>query len=377
MSNTKIASILQNRNSASRSNITISQSEVDNYNSNKLSSTTKSKLKITLRNNDTMELFVEDYLTLECYDEDDTFFSSGIVYFGDYYGTLSILGLIDLDSILDDNGLTISDITRADLILYSRRGLLSGNFHIYGIDSYYLASTITSSGEYIIPLLDIYDSDSDTTFFIEPDSSFYDYDIIYDFESIVEVDAPTPISIFIDTPPTKTTYYEGETFIPTNMVVKAIFTGNIERTITNYTYYTGELTSTTTQVAISYLNLSTHQPITVIGVSNIFIDTPPTKTIYYVGESFNRSGMVVKVNYSDGHIGVITNYSTTPETLSIRDNKVTISKYNKSVNQPVFVRNYYTAYNNSFFDTFIGNTLKISPYHKSALFEVELLSIEK
>ena len=130
MPNTKITSILNNRNNARRSNITISQSELDNYNSNKLSSTTKSKLKITLRNNDTMELFVEDYLTLECYDEYDTFVSSGIVYFGDYYGTLSILGLIDLDSILDDNGLTISDITRADLILYSRRGLSSGNFHI-------------------------------------------------------------------------------------------------------------------------------------------------------------------------------------------------------------------------------------------------------
>ena len=285
MPNTKITSILNNRNNARRSKITISQSELDNYNSNKLSSTTKSKLKITLRNNDTMELFVEDYLTLECYDEYDTFVSSGIVYFGDYFGTLSILGLIDLDSILDDNGLTISDITRADLILYSRRGLSSGNFHIYGIDSYYLESTITSSGEYIIPLLDIYESDDDTTFFIDPDSSFTDFDIIYDFESIVEVDAPTPISIFIDTPPTKTTYYEGGIFDRSGMVVKATFTGNITRTITNYTCHPSELSSTTTQVTISYLNLSAYQPITVIGVSNIFIDTPPTKTTYYVGES--------------------------------------------------------------------------------------------
>ena len=136
---------------------------------------------------------------------------------------------------------------RADLILYSRRGLSSGYFHIYGIDSYYLQSSITSSGEYVIPLLDIYDSDADTTFFIDPDSSFTDFDIIYDFESIVEVDSPTPISIFIHTPPTKTTYYEGEIFDRSGMVVKATFTGNITRTITNYTYYTGELTSTTTQ----------------------------------------------------------------------------------------------------------------------------------
>lgn len=51
---------------------------------------------------------------------------------------------------------------------------------------------------------------------------------------------------------------------------------------------------------------------TVITLTSIAITTPPTKTVYGVGETFNPAGMVVKATYSNGVTAVITGYSYSP-----------------------------------------------------------------
>ena len=60
-------------------------------------------------------------------------------------------------------------------------------------------------------------------------------------------------SIAITTPPTKTTYNEGETFDPTGMVVTATYTDNSTEAVTGYTYSPdGALTTDDTEITISY-----------------------------------------------------------------------------------------------------------------------------
>jgi hypothetical protein len=51
---------------------------------------------------------------------------------------------------------------------------------------------------------------------------------------------------------------------------------------------------------------------TVITLTSIAITTPPTKTVYGVGETFNPAGMVVKATYSNGVTAVISGYSYSP-----------------------------------------------------------------
>lgn len=51
---------------------------------------------------------------------------------------------------------------------------------------------------------------------------------------------------------------------------------------------------------------------TIITLTSIAITTPPTKTVYTVGETFNPAGMVVKATYSNGVTAVITGYSYSP-----------------------------------------------------------------
>lgn len=71
-------------------------------------------------------------------------------------------------------------------------------------------------------------------------------------------------SIAVTTPPTKTTYTEGETFDPAGMVVTATYTDHTTAPITGYTYSpTGALTTSTTSITISYSGKTTTQAIMV------------------------------------------------------------------------------------------------------------------
>ena len=105
--------------------------------------------------------------------------------------------------------------------------------------------------------------------------------------------------IAVTTAPTKTAYNYGETFNPAGMVVTAYYTDDTSRAVTGYTYSpTGALAMNNTTITISYSEGSvteqTTQAITVAKVlDSIEITTPPTKTAYFSGETFNPAGMVV------------------------------------------------------------------------------------
>ena len=148
-------------------------------------------------------------------------------------------------------------------------------------------------------------------------------------------------SLFIDTPPTKTTYYYGELFDPTGMVVKARRKDDTIITITNYRWSpTLPLTHNDTTITIDANGYSSAtQAITVLPIlASISIDTPPTKTTYTEGEYFDTTGMVVKANYSDGTSETITGYTiSNTGPLSVIDTTIVISYQGKTANQAITV----------------------------------------
>lgn len=59
---------------------------------------------------------------------------------------------------------------------------------------------------------------------------------------------------------------------------------------------------------------------------SIAVTTPPAKTVYEYGDSFQSAGMVVTATYSDGASAVVSNYSISPTTFtSVGSQSVTIS----------------------------------------------------
>ncbi len=123
-------------------------------------------------------------------------------------------------------------------------------------------------------------------------------------------------SIEIETPPQKTTYYEGEEFQKDGMTIKAIYnsaTKPFEILADNaYSITDGNsLTKDKTYVTISYNDKTVQQKIAVQEneLTSIEIAHQPEKTDYIEGESFNSTGMVVNAVYKNGTKTPITEYS--------------------------------------------------------------------
>ena len=76
---------------------------------------------------------------------------------------------------------------------------------------------------------------------------------------------------------------------------------------------------------------------------SLAVTTPPTKTVYEAGDSFDKTGMVITVTYNDESTREVTNYNCSPVVLSINDTYVTISYREMmttvTTTQPVTVKN--------------------------------------
>ncbi|MBQ9265699.1 MAG: bacterial Ig-like domain-containing protein [Bacilli bacterium] len=67
-------------------------------------------------------------------------------------------------------------------------------------------------------------------------------------------------------------------------------------------------------------------PVEVVTLEKIELDSSSAKTQYYEGDSFDRTGLLVKAFFSDGGESFVGNYSVSPDgALALTDTKVTIS----------------------------------------------------
>ena len=144
--------------------------------------------------------------------------------------------------------------------------------------------------------------------------------------------------IAITTPPTKTTYTQGETFDPAGMVVTATYSNGATLKCTGYSYEPNTpLADGTTKVTIRYteggVTKTAEQTITVIHrLTKIEITAQPTKKVYDYGDSFQSAGMVVKATYSDGATANVTGYSCSPATLNtVGTQTITVSYTERNV----------------------------------------------
>lgn len=76
---------------------------------------------------------------------------------------------------------------------------------------------------------------------------------------------------------------------------------------------------------------------------SLTVTTPPTKTVYEAGDSFDKTGMVITVTYDDASTREVTNYNCSPVVLSKDDTYITISYREMmttvTTTQPVTVKN--------------------------------------
>ena len=145
------------------------------------------------------------------------------------------------------------------------------------------------------------------------------------------VDLVITSSVAVTHAPTKTTYNVGETFDPTGLVVTATYAdGTTEDVTDGCTFSPTVMAASTTAVTIKYqragVTVTTTQAVTVLEMSSISVKTAPNKTAYYIGESFDATGMVIEATMSNGTKKTVTGWTYTPSgALSKTDTAVTIS----------------------------------------------------
>lgn len=145
----------------------------------------------------------------------------------------------------------------------------------------------------------------------------------------ITVVAKDVLSIAITTPP-KTTYVVGQKFSASGMVVTATFSDSTSAAIIGYTLSNTEVLTQigTTTITITYKGKTAEIEINVIAkaLSSIMVTTPPLKTFYFVGETFDKTGMTVIEVYNDGSTVELSEFDVDKkDALTINDTTITVS----------------------------------------------------
>ena len=114
-------------------------------------------------------------------------------------------------------------------------------------------------------------------------------------------------SIAVTTPPTKTTYYEGESFEKDGMVVEATMSDGSKQKIGNARVRVtpnGALSNDDEFVTLTYQEKTTTVQITVLplDVTTLKISKLPFSTVYSVGGTYDFNGLEATVSLSSGDI---------------------------------------------------------------------------
>ena len=142
---------------------------------------------------------------------------------------------------------------------------------------------------------------------------------------IIVNSAPAVLAgITVTNPPTKTGYYVGETLDLTGMVVTATYidgsTASVTSIVTTRPAKGATLTSADQTVTVTYsennVSTTTSFPITVHAlnatITGISIASPPTKTVYTVGENLDTTGLVVIASYDDSTTSTLASFTISP-----------------------------------------------------------------
>ena len=167
------------------------------------------------------------------------------------------------------------------------------------------------------------------------------------------VDLVITSSVAVTHAPTKTTYNVGETFDPTGLVVTATYAdGTTEDVTDGCTFSPTVMAASTTAVTIKYqragVTVTTTQAVTVLEMSSISVKTAPNKTAYYIGESFDATGMVIEATMSNGTKKTVTGWTYTPTgALGLANTTITITYaeggVSKTCTQAITVSNYLSS----------------------------------
>ena len=110
------------------------------------------------------------------------------------------------------------------------------------------------------------------------------------------------IGLTLDFSEVKLDYFDGDTFDPTGLKVKASYENGTQSDVTAYEIIPSKLNTTVTRVGIRYRGVTAYLEVTVRSkqAQRLQITSLPRKISYFVGDTFESDGLDGKVVYNDG-----------------------------------------------------------------------------
>lgn len=131
--------------------------------------------------------------------------------------------------------------------------------------------------------------------------------------------------LIITKQPEKAEYLEGEDFDPSGMEVMVRYSDGDVQVVTNYEVLDSEsLIPDQKEILLRRGDLSASVSIQVYACVGLEITSPPKKTLYQEGDTFDPSGMEVSLVYSNGTRKKITDYMVEQKVLTSTDRQVRI-----------------------------------------------------
>ena len=121
-------------------------------------------------------------------------------------------------------------------------------------------------------------------------------------------------NVKIKTMPVKLDYFEGQSFSDIGLTLEATYSNGTVTTVTDYTIENGlNLRGDQTSVKVSWQGWNFDIPITVTSETPIGISLSqlPDKTNYIETQDFDKTGMVVVVEYNNGAKEIVTDFTVT------------------------------------------------------------------
>ncbi|MCD8214808.1 MAG: bacterial Ig-like domain-containing protein [Clostridiales bacterium] len=146
----------------------------------------------------------------------------------------------------------------------------------------------------------------------------------------VSVTSKEITGITITTQPDKVVYVEGEVFDDSGMVVSAEYNDGSTAFLSTseYSYSKLPLTTNDLSITINAGNVSAIVPIKVVDktITSIAVTTSPDKIDYIVGQSFDKTGMVITATYNDNTTAEISDYTYSPSIITSNTSEIVIGK---------------------------------------------------
>ena len=151
----------------------------------------------------------------------------------------------------------------------------------------------------------------------------------------------------VDAQPSKTVYFAGDTFEISGLTLTAHYSNGTTQpvNIDDVTWTpAGELTADTTKITITYQDKTAEVPVTVqkVEIDELTVSEGPTKTVYFVGDTFEIAGLTLTAHYSNGttqpvNIADVT-WSANADFSTAGEKTITVSYQGKSQTFTVTVK---------------------------------------